>query len=155
MRSQVWKFMEISVINWWRNNHQSSTSKSLRLLRFCVVSWKGPSTSAVQRSLEEQNCRVKSMKSSREYDGISGEQSEFEWNIFPGFTTLQLYGKVTDSLSRLGETPERCATTFLVEQRTMKKNVWHMLKSSLCLQESVKGMYPAPHIHELFTIHKW
>ena len=27
-------------------------------------------------------------------------------NIFPGFTTLQLYGKVTDLLSRLGETPE-------------------------------------------------
>ena len=32
--------------------------------------------------------------------------TEFEWNIFPGFTTLQLCGKVTDLLSRLGETPE-------------------------------------------------
>ena len=31
---------------------------------------------------------------------------EFEWNIFPGFTTLQLCGKVTDLLSRLGETPD-------------------------------------------------
>ena len=28
------------------------------------------------------------------------------WNIFPGFDTLQLYGKVKDLLSRLGETPE-------------------------------------------------
>ena len=27
-------------------------------------------------------------------------------NISPGFTTLQLCGKVTDLLSRLGETPE-------------------------------------------------
>ena len=42
----------------------------------------------------------------RDYDGISGEQTEFEWNIFPGFTTLQLYGKVTDLLSRLGEALE-------------------------------------------------
>ena len=42
----------------------------------------------------------------RDYDGINGEPTEFEWNIFPGFTTLQLYGKVTDLLSRLGETPE-------------------------------------------------
>ena len=42
----------------------------------------------------------------RDYDRISGEPTEFEWNIFPGFTTLQLYGKVTDLLSRLGETPE-------------------------------------------------
>ena len=44
-------------------------------------------------------------KSLRDYDGISGEPTEFEWNIFPGFTTLQLCSKVTDLLSRLGETP--------------------------------------------------
>ena len=49
---------------------------------------------------------VMSEKSYRDYDGINGEPTEFEWNIFPGFTTLQLYGKVTDLLSRLGETPE-------------------------------------------------
>ena len=45
-------------------------------------------------------------KSYRDYDGINGEPTEFEWNIFPGFTTLQLCGKVTDLLSKLGETPE-------------------------------------------------
>ena len=45
-------------------------------------------------------------QSYRDYDGISGEPTEFEWNIFPGFTTLQLCSKVTDLLSRLGETPE-------------------------------------------------
>ena len=45
-------------------------------------------------------------KSYGDYDGINGEPTEFEWNIFPGFTTLQLCGKVTDLLSRLGETPE-------------------------------------------------
>ena len=45
-------------------------------------------------------------KSHRDYDGINGEPTEFEWNIFPRFTTLQLCGKVTDLLSRLGETPE-------------------------------------------------
>ena len=42
----------------------------------------------------------------RDYDGINGESTEFEWNIFPGFTTLQLCGKVTDLLSNLGDTPE-------------------------------------------------
>ena len=45
-------------------------------------------------------------QSYRDYDGINGEPTEFEWNIFPGFTTLQLCGKVTDLLSRLGETTE-------------------------------------------------
>ena len=41
-----------------------------------------------------------------ETDGISGELTEFEWNIFTGFTALQLCGTVTDLLSTLGEAPE-------------------------------------------------
>ena len=45
-------------------------------------------------------------KSYRDYDGIDGDPTEFEWNIFLGFTTLQLCGKDTDLLSNLGETPE-------------------------------------------------
>ena len=45
-------------------------------------------------------------ESYRDYDGIDGEPTEFEWNIFPGFTTLQLCGKVNDLLSDLGQTPE-------------------------------------------------
>ena len=45
-------------------------------------------------------------KSYRDYDGINGESTEFEWDIFPGFTTLQLCGKVNDLLSDLGQTPE-------------------------------------------------
>ena len=45
-------------------------------------------------------------QSCRDYDGINGEPTEFEWNICPGFTTLQFCCKVTDLLSNLGETPE-------------------------------------------------
>ena len=37
---------------------------------------------------------IKSSQSYRNIDGISGEPKEFEWNIFPGFDTLQLYVKV-------------------------------------------------------------
>ena len=51
---------------------------------------------------------VKAEKSYRDYDGINGEPTEFEWNIFPGFTTLQLCDKLNDLLSNLGQTP----TTF-------------------------------------------
>ena len=43
------------------------------------------------------------MKSYRDYDGINGEPKR---NIFPGFTTLQLCGKINDLLSDLGQTPE-------------------------------------------------
>ena len=49
---------------------------------------------------------ISTSQSYRDFDGISGEPTEFEWNIFPGFDTLQLYGKVKDLLSRLGKTPE-------------------------------------------------
>ena len=45
-------------------------------------------------------------QSYRDYFGINGEPTEFEWNIFPGFTTLQLCGKINDLLSDLGQTPE-------------------------------------------------
>ena len=49
---------------------------------------------------------VMAEESYRDYDGIDGEPTEFEWNIFPGFTTLQLCGKVNDLLIDLGEEPE-------------------------------------------------
>ena len=49
---------------------------------------------------------VRSEKSYRDYDAIHGESTEFEWNIFPGFTTLQLCDKINDLLSDFGQTPE-------------------------------------------------
>ena len=49
---------------------------------------------------------ITTSQSYRDFDGKSGEPTEFEWNIFPGFDTLQLFGKAKDLLSRLGETPE-------------------------------------------------
>ena len=42
----------------------------------------------------------------RNFDRIDGEPIEFEWNIFPGFNTLQLSEEVKRLLLRLGETPE-------------------------------------------------
>ena len=42
---------------------------------------------------------VMTEKSYRDHDGIDGEPTELEWDIFPGFTTFQLCGKVNDLLS--------------------------------------------------------
>ena len=44
-------------------------------------------------------------RSDGDYDAINGELTEFEWNTFPGFTTLQLC-KINDLLNYLGQTPE-------------------------------------------------
>ena len=49
---------------------------------------------------------VRAERSYRDYDAIIGESIEFEWNIFPGFTTLQLCDKISDLLSSMGQTPE-------------------------------------------------
>ena len=49
---------------------------------------------------------IKSSQSYRNFDRIGGEPTEFEWNIFPGFNTLQLSDQVKSLLYRLGETPE-------------------------------------------------
>ena len=49
---------------------------------------------------------VRAERSYRGHDAINGESTEFEWNIFPGFTTLQLCDKISDLLSYLGQTPE-------------------------------------------------
>ena len=50
--------------------------------------------------------RIEGITTERYYDAINGESTEFERNIFPGFTTLQLCDKINDLLSDLGEAPE-------------------------------------------------
>ena len=49
---------------------------------------------------------VRAERSYRDYEDVSGESTEFEWNIFPGFTTLQLCDKISNLLSSLGQSPE-------------------------------------------------
>ena len=56
---------------------------------------------------------VMSEKSYRDFDGINGKPTEFEWNIFPGFTSLQLCDKISDLLSSSGETPETFTGSIL------------------------------------------
>ena len=49
---------------------------------------------------------VKLFSKCRNFDKIDGESMELEWNIFPGFNTLQLSEKVKRLLLRLDETSE-------------------------------------------------
>ena len=49
---------------------------------------------------------VQKLPEYRALDTIDGEPMEFEWNIFPRFTTLQLVREVQELLSRLSVEPE-------------------------------------------------
>ena len=49
-------------------------------------------------------------KSSSQYrtlDTIDGESMEFEWNIFPGFSTLQFCNKVQEFMSKMRDPPKQ------------------------------------------------
>ena len=49
---------------------------------------------------------VRAERNYRDFEDVKGESTEFEWNIFPGFTLLQLCDRISDLLSSLGRTPE-------------------------------------------------
>ena len=55
---------------------------------------------------EDKLMRFRSSPKYRALDTIDGEPMEFEWNIFPGFTTLQLCNKVQEFLSNMNINPE-------------------------------------------------
>ena len=55
---------------------------------------------------EEKLIWFKSSSQYRTLDTLVGEPMEFEWNIFPRFTTLQLCSKVQEFMSKMSEEPE-------------------------------------------------
>ena len=55
---------------------------------------------------EERLGWFRSSQNYRIFDRVDGEPMEFEWNIFPGYNTLQLNEEVKSLLLGLDETPE-------------------------------------------------
>ena len=49
---------------------------------------------------------VRAERNYRDFEDVKGESTEFEWNIFPGFTSLQLCDKIINLLTSLGQSPE-------------------------------------------------
>ena len=97
--------MEILVINWWTKKSSifnARRSTSFRIL-CCVL---GRSCKIPNLTKHGSLGWITSSQSYRNFDRIDGEPTEFEWDIFPGFHTLQLSDKVKSLLCRLRETPE-------------------------------------------------
>ena len=174
MRSLDWKqlfgrkVMDISAINWWWMNHQSSTHEGLYVWN-SILSWKDPSNPESNEAWKKRIRWIISYQSYKNFIGIKGETTELECNIFPGFDTLQLCGKVKALLSRLEKHQKishvefswcRCSTTFLVEWKT-KKNVWHTLELYLYKRwrktfydlENVFGCMYGSRFGECFWLH--
>ena len=106
-------FMETSVIDWWRTVINLQRAKVYVFSDSVLCLGRVHQHPQSNKAWKERIGWIITDKSYRNYDRINGEPTEFEWNIFQGFTTLQLCGKVTDLLSRLGETPETFTARIL------------------------------------------
>ena len=93
---------------------------------------------------------LKSSQNYRNFDRIDGEPMEFEWNIFPGYNTLQLNEEVKRLLLRSDETPESFTGRIIFMSmfndisfgsKDNEKNAWQMPNSFLCIQRCGKGQW--------------
>ena len=68
--------------------------------------WKDEREPTIKTVWEDKLRWFKSSPQKRALDTIDGEPMEFEWNIFPGYTTLQLCNKVQEFMSKMSDPPE-------------------------------------------------
>ena len=97
---------------------------------------------------EDRLTWFRSLSEDRTLDRINGEPMEFEWKIFPGFTTLQLSHEVKVLLLKFkmkhqktsldGSSSCRCSTTSHGDLKTTRKNASQMLNSSLSMQKDLE-----------------
>ena len=99
-------FMWIFIFSWWWRSHQSLAHEGLRTFRSCIMLWKDEREPTIKSCMEDKLTWFKSSPEYRALDTIDGEPMEFDWTMFPGFTTLQLCSKVQELMSRLSVTPE-------------------------------------------------
>ena len=106
---------EVNPINWedssWKQISLVSDAEVISLSHAMVYVFSdsvlclgnvndNPTSNAVR---EEKLSLFKSSSQHRTLDTIDGEPMEFEWNIFPGFTALQLISKVQEFMTEMGD----------------------------------------------------
>ena len=112
MRSMKWRQLIGKILHGciclWLVMNKSSVFSAQRSTSFQILCCVGKihqnpeSNEAWKKRIEW----ITSSQSYRDFHGINGEPTKFEWNIFAGFDTSQLCDKVESLLSRLGETPQ-------------------------------------------------
>ena len=107
--------MEVFIFGWWWRSYQSLAHKGLRIFRFCIMPWKDEREPTIKYCMGRQIDVVQKFTRIQSFlDKIDGEPLEFEWNIFPGFTTLQNVREVQELLSRLSVEQENFTGWIIV-----------------------------------------
>ena len=101
--------MEVFVFGWWWKVISLLHTKVYVFSDSVLCLGKMNENPQSNIAWEDRLTWSKSSPENRALDSIDGDPMELEWNIFPGFTTLQLCHKVQEWLSRLSVTPEKFA----------------------------------------------
>ena len=136
----------------WSMMKKSSVSRGQRFTysQILFLSWKDDSEPKIKYCLGTAVGLVQRYSSQyRTLDTVDEEPMEFEWNIFPGFTTLQVVYKVQKLMNKMGEPeqlPGRINLHVDVQKtshgklQTLKSNVLlipHLLLFSKIFQQGV------------------
>ena len=68
--------------------------------------------------------------------GIDGEAIEFEWNIFPGFTSMQILQEIQDDLQKRNSKPEKF-TDRIIFMSMINDSAWRRKgNDEICMSNS-------------------
>ena len=96
-KNYLWSMMKKSLV---------PRTRRFTYFRFCFMPWKDEREPQSNTVWDDKLTWFKSSSQYKAQDTIDGESMEFEWNIFPGFTTLQLCCKVQEFLSKMSVEPQ-------------------------------------------------
>ena len=100
-------FMEVFVFDWWWTSHQSLAHNGLRILRFCIVSWKD------EREPSIKYCMGRQIDLVQKFIRIPSFGQNWWWangirvEHLPRIHHIALCHKVQELLSSLSGTPEK------------------------------------------------
>ena len=124
--------METLIIGrWWRSHQSLARERFTSFENLCHALVRCTRTDTQILFGERQLGWFKDSSQYRTLTTIDGEPMEFEWNIFPGFTTLQLCYKVQEFMSKWaynqkisldGLSSCRCSTTSHGNLKKIRKN---------------------------------
>ena len=111
MRSMEWLQLTGVILygNFLSLVNDEEVSRTRRCTYFqilCYALEKDEREPRINSAWEEKLTWFKNSSQYRTLDTIDGESMEFEWNIFPGFATLQLCNNVQEFLSKMSEEPQ-------------------------------------------------
>ena len=158
--------MEVFIFGGWRRSRQSLAPRVYVFSDSVLCLGKMNENPQSNVVWEDKLTWFKRSSQYRALDTIDGEPTEFEWSIFPGFTTLQLCSKVQELLSRLSVEPEKITGRIIFMSmfndiscgsKDNKKNAIQVLSSFLSMRKdfSKTMVIPLTWIRKEMVFYSW